>query len=199
MAKGTRMGIRLAILGVAGALALAACGSGGGAGNNLNKNVAGGFGKIPAATGSPTKGGTVTYALAPGATPNWIFSISDGNHNSIYNTLSFQNLMWRPLYWSFTGASPTVDYNMSMAAAPVYSDGNKTATFKLNKGYKWSDGKPVTASDLVFSIDLAKAAVTEGPAALANYSPGEYPDNIVSATATDPQTLVVKLSKVFNP
>jgi peptide/nickel transport system substrate-binding protein len=199
MAKGTRMGLRLAILGAAGALALVACGSSNTGTNNLNKNTVGGFGRIPAATGTPSKGGTVTYALAPGATPNFIFPISDGNHNSIYNTLSFQNLMWRPLYWSFTGASPTVDYNMSMAAAPTYSADKKTVTFKVNKGYKWSDGKPVTANDLVFSIDLAKAAVTEGPAALANYSPGEYPDNIVSATATDPQTLVVKLTKVFNP
>jgi peptide/nickel transport system substrate-binding protein len=199
MAKGTRMGLRLTILGVAGALALAACGSSGGGTNSLgNKNTAGGFGRIPAATGTPSPGGTVTYALSPGATPNWIFPISDGNHNSIYNTLSFQNLMWRPLYWSFTGASPQIDYSNSVADKPTFADSNKTITFKLDKGYKWSDGRTVNAQDVLFGIAMSKAAVKEGPAVLANYTPGEFPDNIVSATAPDPQTVVLKLNKTFN-
>ena len=198
MAKGTRMGLRLTILGVAGALALAACGGGGGANSNLNKNTAGGFGSIPAPTGTPSPGGTVSYALNPGATPNWIFPISDGNHASIYNSLSWQNLMWRPLYWTFTGASPAVDFSNSMAEPPAYSDSNKTITIKIDKGYKWSNGRTVDANDVLFGIALAKAAVKESPAALSNYTPGDFPDNVVSATATDPQTVVLKLDKTYN-
>jgi len=198
MAKGTRMGLRLTILAAAGALALAACGSGGSGNNGLNKNVAGGYGSIPAATGSPTKGGVVTYAESPGAGPNFILPIEDSQHASVYNAFSFDDLMWRPLYWPTTGASPTVDFSRSLAEPPQFADSNKTITIKLDKGYKWSDGKTVDANDVLFTIAVTKAAVKENPANLSGYTPGEFPDNIVSATATDPQTVVLKIDKTFN-
>jgi peptide/nickel transport system substrate-binding protein len=200
MAKGTRLGLSLTVLGAASALALTACGSSGGGGgsNGLTKNTEGGFGSIPAATGTPTKGGTVSYALSPGATPNYIFPITDGNHASVYNSLSFQDLMWRPMYWSLTGASPNVDFSRSLAGPPTFADNNKTITMKMDKGFKWSDGQPVTSQDVLFTINLAKAAVKEGPSTLANYTPGEYPDNIVSVDTPDPNTVVLHLNKTFN-
>ena len=89
MAKGTRMGLRLTILGVAGALALAACGSGGGSGNSLAKNNVGGYGSIPAPNSSVTKGGVIKYAEQPGAGPNWIFPVIDNQHSSVYTSYEF--------------------------------------------------------------------------------------------------------------
>jgi len=197
MAKGTRLGLRLTILGAAGALALAACGSSGST-SSLKTNTEGGYGSIPAATGSPTQGGVVTYAEQPGAGPNWIFPVVDNQHSSVYTSYEFEDLMYRPLYWPTTGASPTVDFSRSLASPPVFTNSNKTITIKLNKGYKWSDGKDVTANDVLFTIALTKAAVKENPANLSGYTPGEFPDNITSATAPDPQTVVLTLDKTYN-
>ncbi|HZI77280.1 MAG TPA: hypothetical protein VFD73_25220, partial [Gemmatimonadales bacterium] len=70
-------------LAVAGITALAACSSGGssssGGSNNNSSSVVkvpGGIGSIPVApAGETKKAGTITWAMAPGATPNWIFPV----------------------------------------------------------------------------------------------------------------------------
>jgi peptide/nickel transport system substrate-binding protein len=43
-----------------------------------------------------------------------------------------------------------------LATSWKYSDGNKTLTFNIRNGVKWSDGKPMTAADVVFSFNLLK-------------------------------------------
>jgi peptide/nickel transport system substrate-binding protein len=198
MVKGTRWGLKLTILGAAGVLALAACGSGSGSNNGLNKNVSGGYGSIPAPTSKPTQGGVVTYAEPVGGGPTFILPVADEAHATVANAFQFGDLMWRPLYWPTTGASPTVDFARSLAEPPVFANSNKTITIKVDKGFKWSDGQTVSANDILFTIAVSKAAVKESPSNLSGYTPGEFPDNIVSATATDPQTVVLTLDKTFN-
>lgn len=39
----------------------------------------------------------------------------------------------------------------NLAETVEYSDGGRTATYKLRKGVKWNDGKPFTADDVVFT------------------------------------------------
>jgi peptide/nickel transport system substrate-binding protein len=197
MGKRIGLGLRLAVLGAVGALALAGCG--GSTSSSLTHNSEGGYGSIPAESGTPKAGGTVTYAEQPGAGPSWILPITDNSHSSVYTSYEFIDLMYRPLYFPVTGASPTINFSKSLAAAPVFSNDDKTVTMDLNKGYTWSDGKPVTANDLIFEIDLTKAAVAESPANLSGYTPGDYPDNVVSATAPNPQTLVLTFNKTYNP
>ncbi len=43
-----------------------------------------------------------------------------------------------------------------LATKWTYSNGNKTLTFSIRNGVKWSDGKPMTAADVVFSFNLLK-------------------------------------------
>ena len=50
--------------------------------------------------------------------------------------------MYRPLYWFGQGRQPTMNPPLSLAAPPVYSEGNTVVTIHL-KPYLWSDGKPV--------------------------------------------------------
>jgi peptide/nickel transport system substrate-binding protein len=206
--------IRLAsALAVSGILVLAACGSssssptskGGGSSNasaptgaGNTSTTAGQFGSLPAQSGSPTKGGTITYDIQAGATPNWIMPITPGANSSVY-TSTFQELMFRPLYWAPIGNRPVINYPISIGKAPVYSNGDKTVTINLNSNYKWSDGHAVDAQDVLFWIDELRAATHENAANFGNYTKGAFPDNVVKATAPSPTQVVLNLDKAYNP
>ena len=162
--------------------------------------VPGGIGSVPLAPApGPKKAGTITWAMAPGGTPNWIFPVVPGSSNSVLNVFTFQWEMWRPLIWTVYGVEPIVDQPMSLANLPVYSDGDKTVTVSLDSSYKWSNGQSVTANDLLFFIDLVKAAVKESPSNWADYVPGHFPDNLVSTSEPNSSTLVMNLNGPVNP
>jgi peptide/nickel transport system substrate-binding protein len=184
---------------------LAACSSGGsrsGGGNNSTGRVTvpGGIGSVPVApSGEKVKAGTITWAMAPEATPNWIFPVIPSAYYSAYNAFTFINEMWRPVYWTVNGVVPEVEQNMSIANEPKYSNGTKTVTITMKSNYKWSNGKPLTANDLLFAIDLIKAAVKVSLADWAGYTPGHFPDNLVSTSEPNSTTLVLNLKAPVNP
>ena len=106
---------------------------------------------MPAAAGGrQVKAGTITWAMQPGTAPNWIFPVVPAANNSVFNNFTFIWEMWRPLYWTVNGTVPEIEPNMSIANPPVYSNGNKTVTISLKSNYKWSNGQPITANDLLF-------------------------------------------------
>jgi peptide/nickel transport system substrate-binding protein len=191
-------------LAVAGITALAACsssGSSGGGGNNAGTvKVPGGIGEVPVApAGQKVHAGTITWGMQPGATPTWIFPVVPSAQNSVYNQFTFSWEMWRPLYWQVNGVVPEIEPNMSVASLPKYSNGNKTLTISLKGNYKWSDGKPITANDVLFYIDLVKAGIKVSPANWAVYVPGHFPDNLVSTSEPNSTTLVLNLKAPVNP
>ena len=57
----------------------------------------GGFGTLPKAAGSAVRGGTVSFGLLPGATPQWILPITPAAQSTSFTINDFQRLMWRPL------------------------------------------------------------------------------------------------------
>jgi peptide/nickel transport system substrate-binding protein len=191
---------------IAAALAVAACGSsssnssgggGGGGGSSSGSTKAIPYGTLPP-VGTPSKGGTISFGQITGSTPTWIFPIIPGTNATSYTINMIQNL-YLPLYNGPTGATPTINYGLSLADKPTYTDGGKTVTINMKTGYKWSDGKPVDAADMVFEIDLLKAAVKESPANWSQYTPGQFPTSVVSATAPSKYKLVMKLNKAYNP
>ena len=191
-------------LAVAGITALAACSSSGsssGGGNTATTvKVPGGIGEIPVApAGAKVKAGTITWAMLPGAVPNWIYPVIPSANNSVYNAFTFIWEMWRPLYWQTNGVVPEIEPNMSIANMPQYTNGTKTVTITMKSNYKWSDGKPVTANDLLFAIDQIKAAIKASPANWAGYTPGHFPDNLVSTSEPNSTTLVMNLKSPVNP
>lgn len=179
-------------------LPIAAC-SGGGATSTAQKPGAKVFGSLPAQTGTPKDGGAIDIGQQPGAGPFYMLPVVPGAFNSTFVTYQFQRLMYRPLYWFPQGASHKVDESLSLAALPEFSDGNKTVTIKLREGYKWSDGNPVEADDVVFFIDLVKAALKKSPANWADYTPGQFPDSIAGVEATSKNTVTLKLKAAYNP
>ena len=192
-----RRATALAVCAVAGAMGLAACSKASSSGSI--SNASGAFGSVPAASGTP-QAGTVTWAESPGSAPTWIFPVTPGANLSVTTTSSFQDEMWRPLYWFPNGVSPTEVPAMSLAYPPTYSNGDKTVTIRMKTNYRWSDGQPVTASDALFYIDEVRAAVRESGANWGYYTPSiGLPDQVVSASTQNATTLVLKLNKPVNP
>jgi peptide/nickel transport system substrate-binding protein len=161
--------------------------------------TAGQFGVLPPESGTKQTGGTISYAIISGSQPNWILPIMPGANFTAYNS-QFEWLMNRPLYWTSVGNRPVLNNTLSLAAPPVYSGGDKTVTITMKPGYTWSaNGAPVDAKDVIFWIDVVRAAVKENPSNFGPYSKGDLPDNIVSAKAVGTYKLVLKLTQAYNP
>jgi hypothetical protein len=62
----------------------------------------GGFGTVPAESGTP-HAGEVNFAESAGGSPNWILPIATVATQSVANVIDFDYLMWRPLYWPDDG------------------------------------------------------------------------------------------------
>ncbi|MDQ6815957.1 MAG: ABC transporter substrate-binding protein [Actinomycetota bacterium] len=194
-----------AALVTAAVVSLSACGSSGsssgGSGGALagTLNAPGLYGSLPS-QGTPKQGGTITYGnLAGSTTQTYILPLVPAANASTSNYWWIDN-QFLPLYTNEAyGSEPQVDYSLSLANRPVFSDGNKTVTIELKQGFKWSDGKPVDAQDLLFDIALIKAAVAEQASNWAGYTAGFLPDSLANITATGPYTVVMHLTKAFNP
>ena len=144
------------------------------------------------ATASPTAaavaGGTARLALPAGQalTDIWPY-LAPGQASA--DTAELIQLLYRPLYvFGDNGTSVTVNYTLSPAEAPTYSADGRTVTVTL-KGWKWSDGEPVDASDVIFWLNMMRAE----PDRFYGYAPGELPDNLASYTATSASTVVLHL------
>jgi peptide/nickel transport system substrate-binding protein len=96
---------------------------------------------------TPVSGGTATWAEQPSDTPNYIFPFTSSEFISVSNLEDFGYLMYRPLYWFGTGAAPTLNPSLSLASYPTFSGNQVTITLKH---YKWSNGQPVTAQNVMF-------------------------------------------------
>jgi peptide/nickel transport system substrate-binding protein len=144
-----------------------------------------------ASSAASVTGAVATLANITGAGANCIFQFEGTQCYSVTNSEDFEYLMVRPLYMfgGNSNTSITINYPLSPATAPVYSNGGKTVVINL-RGWKWSNGESVDAKDLIFDLNLLEAE----KAKYAAYTPGLLPDNMVSysATGTDQVTLQLK-------
>jgi peptide/nickel transport system substrate-binding protein len=200
MIRFARSGAKVAVLAVVGATALAACGSSNnGASKQLNPYT-GAFGSIPAPATGTEHGGVVTIAGAPSTAANWVLPLITGADNSVFTVLDFDYQLYRPLYWTTNGVSPRLVPSMSLAGAPVWSNGDKTVSITLKSNYKWSDGTPITSEDVLGWYDLMKAAIKISPANWADYTPGlGIPDEVASISAPSSSTFTITYKNAVNP
>jgi peptide/nickel transport system substrate-binding protein len=179
----TRLG-RVAVAGAAALLAagVAACTS------SPGPSV---VGTSPSAssTAPAAPGGTASVALPAGVTLSYIWPFVPASSANEYNTRQFQELMYRPLYvFGDNGNSVSVNYRLSPAYDPQYSADGKTVTITM-KGWKWSDGEAVNASDVVFWLNMMKAE----PGNYYGTAAGLLPYNLASYGATSANTVVLHL------
>jgi peptide/nickel transport system substrate-binding protein len=168
------------------ALSLAAAGCGGSTSSGGNNSSSG---------GKLINGGTATFALSPGVTLSWIFPFYAITNSSVYNSEQFQWLMYRPLYMfgNNTNNDVAINYPLSPASQPTYSNGGKTVTVTM-KGWKWSNGESVNADSLIFYMNMVEAETANWYAA----SPGLLPDNVKSYKAIGQNEVQFNLNKAYS-
>ncbi len=77
-------------------------------------------------------------------------------------------------------------------ALPTISADHLTYTFTLKTNVTFSDGKPLTAKDVVFTLKAVKNPLLVDAAALRNYY-----ESLVDVTSPDDYTVVMKLNKPY--
>ena len=137
---------------------------------------------------------TITLAEGAGASPNYIFPYMSCQFFSVDNINAFQELMYRPLYWFGLGSSGAFVPNLSAAASPVMSNGNKTITINL-KGWKFADGQTVDAQSVMFFLNMYAADPTDYCGYNAGYG---IPDQVASASGTG-NTVTIQFKQSVNP
>jgi peptide/nickel transport system substrate-binding protein len=147
---------------------------------------------VSASTVKPS--GSITVAEGPGAAPNYIFPYASCSYFSVSNLNQFQMLMYRPVYWFGLGANSAVQYPLSTANAPVFSNGNKTVTINM-KGWKFSDGSSVDAESVMFFLNMYKA----DPSDYCGYNPGYGIPDQVSSVRGSGNTVTINFSSAVNP
>jgi peptide/nickel transport system substrate-binding protein len=102
-----------------------------------------------AGSGVGASGSSVTISNEQGTTWTCNFnpfnpSVQFLSFGPVYEDLVYQNLLQsgKPTPW--------------LASAYAWGKGNRTLTFTIRPGVKWSDGKPLTAADVVFTFQLMK-------------------------------------------
>jgi peptide/nickel transport system substrate-binding protein len=151
-------------------------------------------GNSPSAGGTPVRGGTATFAENQSSgVINCIFPIVSLSCD-LPSNIQFMDLQWAPLYWFGKGSQLTMNTRLSLARPPVYSAGDRTVAITLRPA-RWSDGSPVTARDVEFFVNLARAYGSTWAYAVS----GEFPSNVASMSLRGSQTIVFHLTRPYSP
>ncbi|ADU50417.1 extracellular solute-binding protein family 5 [Thermaerobacter marianensis DSM 12885] len=183
MLRKARLGTALALLLVV-ALVLVACGQGGGQGPAQGEG-----GQQQSAEGEqsrPQKGGTLTVGtFSDIITINPLF-IDDVPSQEV------ANLVLASLYDVDPQANVIVSDTSLAAELPQISEDGLSYTVKLKDTPKWTDGRPVTAEDVAWTIEMY-ANPEVGSPAIASF------DKVDKVEVVDPQTVRVTLKQVYAP
>ena len=116
--------------------------------------AAGCSGSSATASGAKVAGRTAVFALPPGNAPNYIFPFTSSTYINVINLQLFSYLLYRPLYWFGDGGQPTLNTSLSLANPPTWAGNTVTITLKH---YMWSNGTPVTTTDVMLWVNMLKA------------------------------------------
>jgi peptide/nickel transport system substrate-binding protein len=152
-------------------MTLAACSSGGGG------SASGQGSQAP----TPQRGGTLTFAI----------DSYPQNMNPYSPTADNISIAVFGAWWEFL-VRPTQNgtgYEPRLASSYTVSPDNRTYTFNLRKGVRFSDGTPMTAADVIFSLHRA---FTDSGSQIAFVG-----SKVASMTAPNAHTVVIKLKTAW--
>ncbi len=158
----------------------------------------------PASVGTiPQDGGTATYALAPASYANYIFPFMAGQNGlsefDTYNVDDFQFLLYRPLYWFGQGIQPYLNQSLSLAYLPKYR--GQQVIIRLKQNYKWSNGEPVDAKDVVFWMNMMLSTLRPNFASIGGWaaaSPDGLPGDVTDVRATSKYTVTMTIKGPYS-
>jgi peptide/nickel transport system substrate-binding protein len=157
---------------------LAACGGSSSGSSSSSSSVSS---SASSASGTPKKGGDLVFARSVAPTT------LDPANTIIAGDIYTLNQIFEPLFIT----NPNGTLAPWLAKSFTTSSNHLTWTFNLRPGVKFSDGKALTADDVVFSIKR-EAANSDGPLSFLDFA-------IKSVTAKGSSTVVVKLSAPWAP
>lgn len=80
------------------------------------------------------------------------YTAPGGIFNPTITESAYDQMVAALLYDSLVELAPDLSYVPSMAESFSFSADGRSFTFKLRKGLRWSDGRPITAQDVAFTI-----------------------------------------------
>jgi peptide/nickel transport system substrate-binding protein len=162
-------------------LLLSACGGGGGGSKKASLQGSQGVSRSAACSGQPVQGGNLVYERQAETQTLDPLNILNGNGDIFSYNL---------IYGGLVRSDPNGGTNLEPALADrwkISSDG-RTYTFHLRPGIKFSDGQPVTAEDVAWTLN--RFGNPKVNAAMSSVAIGYG-----NATVVDPSTVRVKLAK----
>jgi peptide/nickel transport system substrate-binding protein len=131
-------------------------------------------------SGAPVKGGNLVYARQAGPVTLNPFFPTNGNGDIFADTLLYQGLVMPDP----TGKTQNIE--PAVASSWTESANGMSYTFHIRPGIKFSNGAPVTAADVVFSLDYFANPKLDETAVLSG--------GFKSATAVNSSTVLMKLT-----
>ncbi|MGE0173434.1 MAG: extracellular solute-binding protein [Oligoflexales bacterium] len=129
------------------------------------------------------EGGTMNIRLS--SFPLTLRTVGPGANTVLYPYLLDNN-------WGLTTIHPNTGQVVGLLASEWAEGVNgRTMYYKLNKAAKWSDGKPVTAQDFVFTVELMRSKHIQDP-----WYNRYYTEEIESVVAYDNYTLSITMKQV---
>ena len=140
--------------------------------------------KAPSDKNSSSSGKVRTLVVEDKPVASFTDDFNPFDGNSFLSQENARSLFYEPLYQfnTLNSSQPPIPW---LASNYAWSNGNKTLTFTLKSGVKWSDGQAFTSDDVAFTFGLlktTKAANTDGT---------PVPDSITTPDAT---TVVMNFS-----
>ncbi|MCL6488844.1 MAG: peptide ABC transporter substrate-binding protein [Alicyclobacillus mali] len=145
-----------------------------------------------------TSGGVIEYAVQPATDLNWFLPLFTGPTDTLANAqLVYQ--MFVPLLQ--LNNSYQIDWKNSIADKVTYNSSGTVYHIYLNPKWKWSNGQPVTSTDLLFTWNVMKAACASNapsPWPYVGVGTGDIPNGIKSVVANGPYEVTVTLNQPTN-
>ncbi|NMP24864.1 hypothetical protein HIJ39_21390 [Sulfobacillus sp. DSM 109850] len=152
----------------------------------------------PSAANKPAAGGTIVYALPSDTNLTWFFPLANLSNNSLYN-FQLVDQLYKPLIW--INDKYGIDWKDSIAQKITYNKAGTVYHVFMNPRWKWSDGTPVTSSDVLWTWKIIQAISNKNaptPWPYVGAGTGDIPAGVQSVTANGKYEFTVTLKQPAN-